>query len=155
MFGKLKQTDGFTLVELLMVMIILALLVQMSMTFTLDLRKRASDATALADGKNLMTTAGTSFISLEDVDFESTLTVGSRIQVGVQDTSGNDRAPVFTLSPGVRAIIHGTSPGIPGGGLVSARLYHINGTGDATPSGKREFWFMIDEMTSAITAPTL
>ncbi|MDF1592328.1 MAG: prepilin-type N-terminal cleavage/methylation domain-containing protein [Desulfobacterales bacterium] len=46
MFSRIKNTDGFTLIELMMVMIILGILVQMSMTFALDLRKRAFDATA-------------------------------------------------------------------------------------------------------------
>ncbi|MEW6671443.1 MAG: type II secretion system protein [Thermodesulfobacteriota bacterium] len=153
MFDRIKQSDGFTLIELLMALIILGILAQMAMTFALDLRKRAFDATALADGKNLMTVAGNSFLGLDDIDYNHTPADGS--QVGVLDTSGAPREPVFTLSPGVKAVIFGDSPGIPGGGLVTARVYHINGTNDATGSGKREFWFMIDEMTSFISAPSL
>ena len=153
MFDIIKRKDGFTLIELMMVMIILGILTQMSTTFALDIRKRAYDASALADGKNLMTMAGNSFIGLDDVDFYHTSTDGP--QVGFLDTGGDTRPPIFTLSPGVKAVIFGTSPGIPGGGLVSARVYHTNGTDDLTPSGKREFWFSIDEMTSSITAPTL
>lgn len=157
MFDRIKKTDGFTLVELMMVMIILGILVQMSATFALDIRKRAFDATALADGKNLMTLAGNSFIGLDDVDFATTSLVGSNLQVGVKDTGGASRPPVFTLSPGVRAIIYGTSPGIPGGGDVTAYVYNINGTDDPAnpPHFKRQFYFSIDEMTSSITAPTL
>lgn len=153
MCTRIKNTDGFTLIELLMVMIILGILMQMSLLFVLDLRQRAFDATALADGKNLMTVAGNSFIGLDDVDFTHTSADGS--QIGVLDTGGSPRQPIFNLSPGVRAVIFGSSPGIPGGGLVTARVYHINGTNDLTPSGKREFWFSIDEMTSAISAPSL
>jgi len=157
MFDRIKNTDGFTLVEILMVMIILGIMAQMALTFALDIRKRAFDATALADGKNLMTMAGNSFIGLDDVDFTHAPADGSVI--GTKDTNDNDRQPVFTLSPGVRAQIWGESTGIPGGGNVTAYVYHINGTDvpvDAfNPSGKRRFMFSIDEMTSSISAPSL
>lgn len=153
MFDRIKNTDGFSLIELLMVMIILGILAQMALTFALDIRKRAFDATALADGKNLMTVAGTSFIGLDDVDFTHTSADGS--QIGVLDTGGAPRQPIFTLSPGVRAEISGYSSGVPGSGIVLAYLYHISGTDDSNPSGKRRFMFSIDEMTSSITAPAL
>ena len=153
MFSKLKKSDGFTMVELLMVMIIIGILTTMAFTFTIDLRSRAYDATALVDGKNLMSVAGNSFLGLEDVGYTHTPAMGS--QIGAKDTGGSDRPPVFNLSPGVKAVIFGSSAGIPGTGLVTARVYHERGTDDATPSGKREFWFSIDEMTSTISAPTL
>lgn len=156
MFDRIRNTDGFTLIELMMAMIILSILVQISLTFSIDLRKRAFDATALADGKNLMTTAGNSFIGLDDVDFTHTPADGS--QIGVVDTAGSPRSPIFTLSPGVRAVIWGESPSVPGSGMVTARVYHISGTNDplaGNPDKKREFYFVIDEMTSLISAPTL
>ena len=78
-----------------------------------------------------------------------TLLIGIRLFVA----SGG--APSGPGTPGVRAEIVHIDPGVPSGGLVTARLYHLKGTPDASPSGKREFWFSIDEMTSAITSPTL
>ncbi|MDF1592327.1 MAG: hypothetical protein P1P89_12500 [Desulfobacterales bacterium] len=104
-----------------------------------------------------MTLAGNSFIGLDDVNFAATSLVGSNLQVGVKDTGGVSRLPVFTLSPGVRAVIYGVSPGTPGGGDVTAYVYHINGTYDSanSPHYRRHFYFSINEMTSLITAPTL
>jgi len=141
------------MVELLMAMVILGILLQMSLAFFIDLRKRAFDASALADGKNLMTVVANSFIGLDDVDYTHVPADGS--QIGVLDTGGAPRPPMFTFSPGVRAVVFGNSPGIPNDGLVTARVFHVSGTDDATPSGKREFLFMIDEMTSMISAPAL
>ena len=64
-FGwKPGNQKGFTFIELMMVMIILSILVQMSTTFILDLRRRAFDAVALSDGKNLMSVAGGIFLAL-------------------------------------------------------------------------------------------
>lgn len=155
MFARIKNTGGFTLIELLMVMIILGILAQMALTFALDIRKRAYDATALTDGKNLMGLVGNSFLSLDDVTFEHTSADGREVGVLAADGMTPRTTPIFTLSSGVRAEIVHIDPGVPSGGLVTARVYHLNGTADSTPSGKREFWFSIDEMSSTITAPTL
>lgn len=158
MFDRIKNTDGFTLVEILMVTIILGILSQMALMFAGDIRKRAFDATALTDGKNLMTMVGNSFLALDDVTFEHT---GDGRDIGTLTADGTTplTAPIFTLSPGVRAEIFHFDPGIPSGGLVEARVYHINGTDapvDAfNPSGKRQFRFSIDEMTSSISSPTM
>jgi len=153
---KLKSQKGFTFIELMMVMIVLGILVQMSTIFLLDLRERAFDAVALSDGKNLMTVAGNVFLALEDVDFTHTPADGS--DVGVLDTGGGPRPPVFTMSPGVRAIISGESGTAAGSGTITAFVFHINGTNDSASlggSGKREFYFHLDELTSTITAPSL
>jgi prepilin-type N-terminal cleavage/methylation domain-containing protein len=153
---KLKSQKGFTLIELMMVMIVLGILVQISTLFLLDLRQRAYDATALSDGKNLMTIAGNVFLALEDVDFTHTPLDGS--DVGVLDTGGGPRPPVFTMSPGVRAIIAGQSGTTAGSGTITAFVYHTDGTDDPFSlggSGKREFYFHLDELTSTITSPSL
>lgn len=156
MFDRIKKTDGFSMIELLMVLIILGILAQMAMTFALDIRKRAFDATALTDGKNLMTFVGNSFLALDDVTFEHTPGEGPDIGVLTADKTTVRPTPIFTLSDGVRAMIIHDDPGIASGGFVEARVYHVNGTPDPmNPSGKREFWFTIDEMTSTISAPTL
>ncbi len=145
---------GFTLIELMMVMIILGILAQMSTTFFLDLRKRAYDAVALSDGKNLMSTAGNVFLALEDVKFDHTPADGS--EIGVLDTSDSPRPAIFKMSEGVRARITGQSDTIAGTGFIDANLYHQFGTDDPiTPSGKRELYFILDETTSFISAPTL
>jgi len=157
MFAKIKNAKGFTLIEVMMVMIILGILVQMALTFALDIRTRSYDAVALADGKNLMTVVGTSFIGLDDVDFTHTSADGSDIG-GYQSDTTTVRSPVFTLSSGVKAVISGTSPGVPGGGSVEASLYHENGTYDNCAycvNDKRTFWFTIDEISATISSPAL
>jgi type IV pilus assembly protein PilA len=155
MFARIKNTDGFTLIELMMVMIILGILAQMALTFALDVRKRAYDAAALTDGKNLMTVVGNSFLAMDDVTFNHTATDGRNVGVLAADGMTPLSAPIFTMSPGVRAEIVHVDPGVPSGGLVTARVYHLDGTADSTLSGKREFWFSLDEMTSSISVPTL
>lgn len=155
MFARIRNTGGFTMVELLMVLIILGILSQMALTFWLDLRKRSYDATALTDGKNLMTAVGSSFLALDDVTFEHTAADGRQVGILGADGVTLRSEPVFVLSPGVKAEIVHIDPGIPNGGYVTARLYHEKGTEDSNPSGKREFWFAIDEMTASISAPSL
>jgi len=156
MFDRIGRTDGFTLIELMMVMVIMGILAQMAMTFSLDLRKRAFDAMALTDGKNLMSFVGDSFLALEDVTFEHTAADGREVGVLAADGVTPRAKPIFILSPGVRAEIIHDDPATPSGGFVEARLYHISGTPDEmNPSGKREFWFTIDEMTSTISSPAL
>jgi prepilin-type N-terminal cleavage/methylation domain-containing protein len=153
---KTGNEKGFTLIELMMVMIILGILSQMGLTFALDIRTRSYDAVALADGKNLMTVATTAFTISEDVDFNHVPADGS--EVGVLDTGGSPRPPAFTLSPGVKADITHTGALNPGSGFITAFIYHENGTDDTIPpsnSGKREFYFTLDETTSFISSPSL
>jgi len=69
MLMNLKEKKGFTLVEILMAMIIIGILTQVSYGLLIDIRKRAFDATAIADGKNLMTAVANSFGLLDDVDY--------------------------------------------------------------------------------------
>ena len=154
---KIKNEDGFTLIELMMVTVIIGILAQMATFFALDIRKRTFDAVALADGKNLMTMAAGTFIALDDVDFthfpDSGSAIGTNLFVGT-----GVRPPVFTMSPGVRAEIVGSSGLSAGSGFIDAFIFHENGTDDPgalSGNGKREFYFSLDEMTSAITSPSL
>jgi prepilin-type N-terminal cleavage/methylation domain-containing protein len=148
MLGNLKDNKGFTFVELLMVFIVLGILAQMAWTFMIDLRTRSYDVTAVADGKNLITMVRNNFVNLDDADY--TKINGS--DVGVETTGGSARPPVFTLSPGVRAVITGgsESTGIPDTSFFEAYMYHENGTDDPasiTGCGKREFYYLADETT--------
>ncbi len=152
---KRLGNEGFTLIELLMVFIILGILSQMVLVFTLDLRTRSHDVMALADGRNLVTVVRNNFVNLEDVKYEHDPSDGR--DIGTVDTSDNPRDPVFTLSPGVRARIEtdSCSNGVPEEGYFEAFLYHEGGTSDPVPSsGKREFWFIADETTGQYKLPT-
>ena len=152
----LCSETGFTLIEILMVIIILGILTQMGMTFFNDLKKRSYDAVAIVDGKNLMNAVGNSFVLLEDVDFNHAAADGAT--VGTQTTGGGARSAVFKLSSGVKAMIFGESFSVPGTSSVTAYLWHENGTDSSSSiagSGKREFYFAIDEFSSSISVPEL
>lgn len=155
---KINNEDGFTLIELMIVVVIVGILAQMATFFALDIRKRTFDAVALTDGKNLMTVAAGTFIALEDVDFTHDPSEGSNIGTTLYTDPTISRPPIFTMSPGVRAEIVGSSGLIAGTGFIDAFVFHENGTDDAgalSGNGKREFYFSLDEMTSAITSPSL
>jgi prepilin-type N-terminal cleavage/methylation domain-containing protein len=141
MLGKLKDSKGFTLIELFIVFVILGVLAQMAWTFMIDLRTRSFDVSAVADGKNLITLVRNNAVTLDDVDY--TKINGS--DVGVETTGGVARPPIFTLSPGVRIVVTGGSEcnGIPDTSFFEAWLYHENGTDDpvsTTGCGNREFY---------------
>ncbi len=153
MLEKVQNESGFTVIELLMVMLILGLLAQMSMTFWIDLQSRSHDVAAISDGRNLVTVVRNNFVNLDDVDY--THAPGGGSDIGTVDTGGAARpeGPVFTMSPGVEATITGDSdPSNPGSGLVVATIYHTSGTKEATASGRREYFFTIDELGADILA---
>lgn len=148
MLGKLKDNKGFTLIELFIVCVILGVLAQMAFTFVIDLRTRSYDVMALADGRNLITVVRNSYVTLEDIDYTSI----NGTYIGVKTTGGNDRLKVYTLSPGVMAVVTGgsESTGIPDTSFFEAYLYHVHGSYDpasVTGAGKREFYYLADETT--------
>ena len=153
MLKKVKDSKGFTLIEVMMVMIMLGILTQSAWNFMIDMRKRSSDIAAVADGRNLMTAIRASFINLDNIKFTHDPTKGRKI--GQKKRNDESRPPVFTLSPGVMARIEsGSQSGIVHQGYYEAYLYHINGTEDATtPSGKREFWYLADEANEIYSLP--
>lgn len=149
---RLKDQQGFTLIELMIVFVILAILAQISFTFTIDLRQRTYDSVALADGKNLLTIASNAFIGLEDVSFDCADCAGA---IGDITSGGAAREPVFVLSDGVKVIMTGQS-GTAGVGFIEAFVYHERGSTDAASpggSGRREYYFLFDESLNLLTAP--
>jgi prepilin-type N-terminal cleavage/methylation domain-containing protein len=153
MFGKLRDNKGFTMVELMMVMICLGVLIQMAWNFLGDMRMRSADISAVSDGRNLITVVRGSFINMDDIDYKHNPGHGS--DIGTKDRSNNPRPAVFTLSPGVRArIIPGSESGTGEQGYYEAYLWHEAGTDDPiSPSGKREFWYLADEATQTYSLP--
>jgi len=146
MLGNLKDNKGFTMIELLMVFLVLGVLAQMAWTFMIDLRSRSYDVTAVADGKNLITVVRNSFVTLEDIDYTSI----SNTHIGIKTTGGDARAPVYTFTSGVKAVVTGgsESTGTPDTSFFEAYLYHENGSPDSvSDSGKREFYYIADETT--------
>ena len=152
MLKRIKGSSGFTFIEIMMVMIMLAALTQMAWNFMGDVRKRSSDVSAVADGRNLITVVRTNFINLDNVKYDHDPDDGQAI--GTVDRNGNPRPPVFTLSPGVRARIElGSNSGIAAQGYYEAYLFHVSGTSEASPSGKREFWYLADEVGQIYSLP--
>jgi prepilin-type N-terminal cleavage/methylation domain-containing protein len=150
MLTRVKDNKGFTFIELMMVMIMAAILMQMAWLFALDLKKRGSDVAAIADGRNLITTVRNNFVNLDSVNYNA---IDER-HIGISKREGGARPPVFILSPGVMARIEaGSESGIADQGYFEAFLYHSNGTGDETPSGKREFWYLADEANDIYSLP--
>ena len=153
MLEKMKGDSGFTIIEMLFVMAMIGILAQMAMNFMGDLKYRSSDISAVTDGRNLITVVRGNFINLEDVNY--THNPGAGPLIGTTDTSGNPRTPVFTLTPGVMARIEpGSVSGIAEQGFYEAYLFHESGTPDSTPSGKREFWYLADELNAIYSLPT-
>jgi prepilin-type N-terminal cleavage/methylation domain-containing protein len=153
MLKKVKDSKGFTLIEVMMVMIMLGILTQSAWNFMIDMRKRSSDIAAVADGRNLMTAIRASFINLDNIKF--THSPGQGRKIGKKNRNNESRPPIFTLSRGVMARIEaGSQSGIVHQGYYEAYLYHINGTEDAsTESGKREFWYLADEVSGIYSLP--
>jgi type IV pilus assembly protein PilA len=147
----ISNNNGMTLMELLCVLGIIGILASMASTMFIDYRQKAYNSAAIADGRNLVTATSNSVIDEEDVDYEHTAADGHRI--GIFDLDGNDRDPIFGLSPGVRARITGSSDHYPEGqAYMEAFLYHTNGTRDAsTPSGYREYYCVVDELAGEIS----
>jgi prepilin-type N-terminal cleavage/methylation domain-containing protein len=154
MLRKLRENKGFTMIELLMVIICLTVLVQMAWNFLGDMRRRSYDVTAVADGRNLFTVVRGNFINLDDVSYEHA--PGDGPDIGTKDTSNNPRPAIFTLSSGVRArIAANTRSGVPEDGYFDAVLFHEAGTDDPTTlSGRKEYWYFAEEATETYSLPT-
>jgi type IV pilus assembly protein PilA len=144
-FRKLKENKGFSTIELVIVIGILSILSQIAFDLYADYKARAYDSAAINDARNLVSAVVNNFISYDDVDYEHDEDDDNRI--GAFDTSGNPRSPVIILSKGVRARITGDNDGS-GNGYMEGYVYSDGGTDDSsTPSGKREYYCLVDEST--------
>jgi hypothetical protein len=128
---------------------------QIAMISLVGTRRSALDTSAISDSRNLIEAAMNKFVDREDVSL--THASGEGRDVGDTTIGGAARAPVFTLSPGVKARVIGSSDWAgDGNGYMEAWVYHPNGNEDlATPSGRREFYCIIDEATGISSFPDL
>jgi prepilin-type N-terminal cleavage/methylation domain-containing protein len=144
-FKKFKENKGFTTIELVIVIGILSILSQIAFDLYADYREKAYNAAAINDGKQLVNAVVNNLISYEDVDYTHDENDDNRI--GAYDTDGNSRSPVLILSKGVKARIVGDND-TSGFGYMEAYVYSVGGTRDSsTPSGRREFYCIVDEST--------
>lgn len=149
----LKDTNGFTLMELMVVVALIGILTSFAVYSYLPARAKALDANAIADARNLVASVVNATMNKEDVDYTKVNTGGA---VGDKDTAGNNRKPIFVLSNGVAAVIVGDSIQAPNGNttIFSAIIYHTGGTTDPfSMSGKKEYTCSVDEEAGTSIVP--
>jgi len=142
--NKTNEDKGFTMVELLIVIAIIGILAQIAISSYVEYRAKAYNTAAINDGRQLLNATMNNLVSLDNVDYTHDENVDNN-RIGAVDTSGNPREPVLFLSPSVRARIVGNND-TTGNGYMEAYLYSVGGTVDpSTPSGKREYYCLVDE----------
>ena len=143
MYKEVKKMDGFTLLELMIVLGIIGLLTSTSMIYFMDMTRSSRDSVAISDANSLLTVVHSNFVGEESVNYQAM--DGQRL--GVADASGGARQPVFTLSSGViidftagyNNMSFGPNNNTPSQFVAS--LHHSSGT----PG--REFQVIVDEVT--------
>ena len=91
--NPLTNTNGFTLMELMVVVAIVASLAAIAIFNYMPARAKAMDAAALSDARNIVSSVVDAAMNNADVDFFKFNTGGA---VGDTDTSGNPRKPIFS-----------------------------------------------------------
>jgi prepilin-type N-terminal cleavage/methylation domain-containing protein len=153
----IKDAKGFTLVELMLVISILAILSAIAILNYIPMRAKSMDSVAHADARHIMGSVVNAITSSADIDFaKGTIIppVGVPGAVGGLDLGGNPRSAIFNLSLNVHARIIGNSNYL---GLnntyFEAWIYHTGGTTTGDPSGKKEYYCLIDVVGGVTTAP--
>jgi len=159
----LQTSKGYSFMELMMVLSIIAIVSQIGFTAWLDSKRKAYDASAVADTRNLIEAIVNDMVGGEDVCYTQDPEDGDRIGAFTKAEEdnmydrGDPRKPSLFLSPGVKARIDGatdvldTNTGVTNT-YVEAYLYHEGGKPWSTStSGFREFIAIIDEAREEIT----
>jgi prepilin-type N-terminal cleavage/methylation domain-containing protein len=147
---------GFTLFELIVCFLIIAILSTMGSLYLVDMRDRSGDSQAYTEGRHLITAISDAMLAGEDVDFANTKGADEVIEgpVGTHLSDGSDtRTPIYNLSSDIRARIVGTNAADPDDGEITVYLWSVRGSSDASPSGKREYFYYIDESSGIISTP--
>jgi len=121
-----KNKKGFTILELMVVVVLISVLASIAMANYIPLKRQAHDTTARSDARNVLETAVAAMLNDEDINYtKGDLTGGEGGAIGDIDTGGNFRTPVFVLSSGVRAVISGDSNMGPNGDttILTATFY--------------------------------
>ena len=145
LFRIYKNNGGFTLVELMVVIAIIGILATIAVGNFMSTRTSVVDSAALSETRILGKAILNAF--LDGVDVDLTHNPGDGPLIGSQDTAGNGRTPIFTLSNGLEAQITGNSDwGGSGLGRFVGEVWH--------PNGSKTFWLIIDEVTDTVSFPT-
>lgn len=149
---KVKNQNGFTLVELIVVTAIIGILAALGASYFGYAKNRSADSQAFVESRHLITAVNDAFLNMEDIYFgNGGLVIGP---VGIETNGGGARPAVFTLSPEVRARLDGKSTTGAGGGSLEGYIWNINGTNDGTMSGKKEYYYFIEEDSNTILVPS-
>lgn len=152
----LKGNSGYSFMELMMVLSIIAIVAQIGFTAWMDYKRRAYDASAVADTRNLIEAIVNDMVGFEDVLYDHAPDDGPR--VGAISNTGTPRKPSLFLSPGVKADITGSTAWLDTVSndeftFVSAFIWHGGGTpwpGVGNDDDVREFMATVDEVNEII-----
>ncbi len=140
--------NGFTIIELMIVIVIIGILASIAGLNYIPFRKQAYDTLALSDTRNFIDSVIDATLSEELVIYDNDFAGGA---IGDEDSDNNPRTPVFILSSGVEAKITQASVNPL---EFAALIYHINGTADpATVSGRKEYVCNFDEAAGVVSLP--
>ena len=153
----IRNNRGYSFMELMMVVSIIAIVAQIGFTAWFDYKRRAYDTSAVADTRNLIEAIVNDMVGAEDVNYAHGPDDGPRI--GAYTKEDEPRKPSLFLSPGVKAIIEGATDIVDSNTgltstIVTATIWHGGGTpwvGVLNPDGVREFYAEIDEDDELIT----
>lgn len=155
--SRFADQAGFTLVELMVAFMIVAILSTIGMYYYADVRARSADSQAFTEGRGMVTALNDAFLAEEDVYFGDGSTVVAGSGVGSLESDGStSRTPIFTVSTDIRVRLDGDNDSsVAGDGYIMAEVWNITGSDDATtPSGKKEYTYIIDEGSGTVSTPT-
>ena len=104
-----KQSEGFSLIELLIVIAIIGILVAIATPFFVEYRKRAFDDRAATDVRTVATAEESNFATLESYTACDTSTCGNLAGVG-QLSNGVEIEVVLGFSPDPFFTVTGSHP---------------------------------------------
>jgi prepilin-type N-terminal cleavage/methylation domain-containing protein len=139
-----RKDRGFTLVELVVAIGLIAILAALGAFMYRDIVSRAADAHALSEGQGLLSAASEAFLADEDVFFTVADDVTGPVG-NVRQSDGLPRSPIFKLSPKIRASITGESPPGVGGGFLTYDIWSLDGS--------TKYRFEIDEDDNVLSTP--